>query len=491
MAQSRYRKTSLITVILTFIFLLISLKDIFAIRPSLSVMNRVSSAVTKVTCQGGGAGTGFVWSQRDKVVTALHVVVGCNRILVDFQNAGVRRPARIERVLKHADLALLHVENPPNLSPLTSALNNPELHDELVAMGYEFDAPTMSSKNLEMSFGSSELQDILPAPARLEVSRAGMPSLSLQVLRLQGHLVPGLSGAPIINHQGLVVAVADGGLESGAASTSWALPVENVNRLITSRESVAVISRSTKSITKTLFRADREVERGPEIRCGGMTLTKLRTRSYAELRRTTDDPEGTEVIKQIAELAEIDVSRLVFDIYVHSSSGATLAVPSGLSIIEDGRDCVTTAFDGALQLRVRGAWPTNTRRTAQQFLDETMIATGLGWTPEPGFTYDKPHARFDGFNVNRASYHGADKSDVGLLYGVPTVKANAFETSLARGETFLGLIIFNYDNRTFRPEVTIQCAMLPNNSICQYINAEQRLWISMLLGAYLSTFPVG
>jgi S1-C subfamily serine protease len=55
-------------------------------------------------------------------------------------------------------------------------------------------------------------------------------------VRLDGHFLPGLSGAPIFDVSGKVVAIGSGGLKSGAASVSWAVPALHLEALLLSQE---------------------------------------------------------------------------------------------------------------------------------------------------------------------------------------------------------------------------------------------------------------
>jgi hypothetical protein len=356
-----------------------------------------------------------------------------------------------------------------------------------VALGYQLDAPTMGSTNLKNSFGSARLADMLSPQAQHLVAQAGVPDLSLRVLRLQGHLVPGLSGAPIIDQRGGVVAVSDGGLESGAVAISWALPVSNLEQLVVSGEA----ANQVVAITSTHFAADIDVTPQGTLTCGGMSFTKLRTRTYEELRRTTDDPEGLQRVQQIAELADVDLPSLTFDIYVNLNTGATVVLPQGVNMSQSGTSCVASAFSGNPSVHIRGAWPTNPLHAAQQFLDETMIPTGLGWAPSPLFSYTAPHVRFDNFEVNRAEYLGIHRDDPGLLFGSGTPVAAAFEIIMKRGNAFVGMMIFNYNPNTWTPATVMQCELTPYASGCRGLKQEIQTWVAMLVGGFLSTFPIG
>ena len=185
-----------------------------------NVLERTSRSVVVVMCGVHRNGTGFLWKRRDQVLTALHVVAGCDSLYVRFESLRTTSRATIARALRDADLAMLNIEDPQALPPLEAASARPALDDDLIALGYSLGAQSMGSTNLRLSFGSTLLADILPFASRQQVEAAGMPSLSLHIVRLQGHLVPGLSGAPILNARGNVVAIGDGVLESGAAAIS-------------------------------------------------------------------------------------------------------------------------------------------------------------------------------------------------------------------------------------------------------------------------------
>ena len=94
------------------------------------VFGRVAPAVLRVVAERCGtdnsarAGSGFAWQQPGQVVTDLHVVAGCTQFSVGYQQLDVR-PARVVRVLRRADLALLSVDGAPAVTPLSLAAQPP------------------------------------------------------------------------------------------------------------------------------------------------------------------------------------------------------------------------------------------------------------------------------------------------------------------------------------------------------------------------------
>ncbi|TPW17433.1 MAG: hypothetical protein FD130_661, partial [Halothiobacillaceae bacterium] len=389
------------SLIVCLVILLLLIPLALASLPSETTLNKASQSVVKVLAKNCGdhpsrAATGFVWQRANQVVTALHVVAGCDQISIRSEYRGAVRGARLLRVLKNADLALLEIDEPLDLPSLQKSAKKPALHDDLVALGYELAAPSISSKNLQVSFGSSRLADLLPDRVSEEIRRAGTPSLSLEILRLQGHLVPGLSGAPIVNDQGELVAIGDGGLENGAASISWALPVAQIEALTRSQESMTptIIAASSH------FAASLETSRGQSVVCGDMTFTKLRTRLYGELAASSDDPVGLAQIQQMAQIVGLDIDQLQFDIYEHLDTGATVALPAGLALTSHGRECTASQYQGALTLYLGSSMARSVAAVdtlSIQFENSIAAQTGLGWEPDPIWSYPMAQQRFDGF----------------------------------------------------------------------------------------------
>jgi hypothetical protein len=50
------------------------------------------------------------------------------------------------------------------------------------------------------------------------------PNLAMQVLSIEGHLLPGHSGAPLFDEDNKLIGVGNGGLQAGAIEVSWAIP---------------------------------------------------------------------------------------------------------------------------------------------------------------------------------------------------------------------------------------------------------------------------
>lgn len=461
--------------------------------PSSEIMDRVSHSVVQVLareCEGPDrSGTGFLWNKNDTAVTVLHLVGGCNRISAYFERSKVRRSATVIRTLSQADLALLHIDNAPPSPVLRLDTERPETNEELATLGYRLNVPRMSSTRLSVPYGPRRLEHILPENVRQEVRRAGSPSLSLEILLLEGHLLPGLSGAPIINANGHVVAVGDGGLENGAAEISWGLPVHHVESLALSNENtVTAIARIPSH-----FAAGLESTQGQTIQCGDLSMTKVRTRPFSKLVNSSDDPDSLVQITNFTGMAGFDSSAYSYDIYQHLDSGATVAIPSGLQLTAESGACVARLNQpGRAEIKIVGRNVSSNAdivSSINNFHQMAYMSSGLQWQLDPGFSYPMPHNRFDGLEIQRQSWIGYDGGMFAL--GVAQQAAIAFETLMTRNDVFIGVTTITYEGQHLTMDKTFECSLIPGTPFCQAMMQHASDFVSMLIGTFLATFPIG
>ncbi len=172
----------------------------------------------------------------------------------------------------------------------------------------------MTSTELHLAYGPKTLGETLPESVRGQLSN-GSPSLNLEIDHIDGHLLPGHSGAPIFNQQQRVIAVADGGLENGAVAVSWAIPAKYVNQLLTSGQAVTAVGGGLKS--NLLFAAESETKDYGKVTCSQHSFTKLRSIAYTSASTSADDPTG---LFQLVQYFAVDPSRIQFDVYQHLQS---------------------------------------------------------------------------------------------------------------------------------------------------------------------------
>jgi Trypsin-like peptidase domain len=461
--------------------------------------SRLASSVVRVDCllddnrsptaSKDRVGTGFVWNATGSVVTALHVVGGCKKLRAFFEKSGGEREAKIVKVLKAADLALLQITDPPPAPPLQEATNDPTYDDQLVTLGYQLGSPTMSSTHLNVRYGSNKLKDFVSDDVARELLTTHIPDPALIVTAIEGHLVHGLSGAPIMTLEGKLVAIGDGGLENGAVGISWGIPRNNLKKLLTSAEATEISVRQTA----TAFAAEVYRTTAPAIHCGDVELTRIRefalpdaVRSVSANAGSTDDLLG---LSQLMNTGGIDPAQLRFQTYQNLTSGATVVLPAGATLAVVGNHCTARTRAHGIELLI-GLALYNGEAEVQN-LSSTFEAWKASlplnmWQQDPAWSYWSPRKRFDGLVVRR-------KSLVKFTYGNygPRTSEYLFETLAAKRGVFLGVKAVNHD---WTPE-TVQhqqmCRMAQADPACAATMARFREWGEAVIAAHLSSFPIG
>ncbi len=255
-------------------------------QPAHKVLERVSQSVVKIEA-GTSSATGFIWKDPQFVVTSLHVIDGQRKITANYVNANgqivASSPAIVERVLKKSDLVMLRLENPQKRPVLQADLSPLKVKQSLDAVGFPLNIAGYSSTEVKVRFGGDQLRSILPSKVLKKIGE--YPSITLKILNLEGNLVPGLSGGPIVDDKGQVVGIVDGGLESGAIGISWGIPASELQLLAQSTDNTLP---NAPGITE-LFAADLDANVGKTQVVGDIRLTKLRSRSFQQLAETADD----------------------------------------------------------------------------------------------------------------------------------------------------------------------------------------------------------
>lgn len=445
-------------------------------------------------CGSGGTrtGTGFVWPDSGRVVTARHVVAGCSRVSVRFPG---RAPvnARPDRELVAEDLLLLRLDAPSGLTPVRIEAALPPVHSRVAAVGYALGAPTAADKLLTVDATNAEpgakLKDLLPAHIRQEIEAHGPWSLDTRILRLDGNLVAGLSGAPLLGPSGAVVAIGAGGLQDGAGGIVWAVRAVYLPRL-QEAPVIAAAARTLERSSRFAFADQAPQSALTTAGCGTFTLTRSRTVPLSVLERYTDDPHGLDLVMRTVggSLAEGGTDR--YDVWVDQASGASIAVPEGTHLVNSLVGCyaavsptvglsITTYRASALNPMAAMA---EVQQVAVNF-ESSLNALLPGLQPDPQFTYVLPITRQDGFVVNRK---GAARN---FPTGVNEAQADyAFVTHMTRGATYVGVSAVRMNQRV-RFDEALVCAGGGPLPQCAAFNASFADWARAAVGVFLSTIP--
>lgn len=476
---------------------------------SRETFERVAPAVAQVRardCRDGPArsGTGFLFEGGDRLVTALHVVAGCSRLDVYFERGGGRTlGAELDRALVPVDLALLRLDGDAG-APLAAAPGGPQANDELVALAFFLGAPSLDNKSLKVTFGATRLAGMLPAEVRKELDASRAIDLELEIVRLDGHLLPGASGAPLLDGEGRVAAIGSGGLQSGAASISWGLPATHLAGLLSAPAGTGDAGAGADPVQSASLYAtpEPETERGAaggaaatdtsgrlteRLTCGEMVFLHLGSRGFRELAAAADDPLGLEQL--LERFALYGISRAVvedfrFEVYVPEEQGAAAAVPDwmGRPVEEDvcraygegsaADSTVEVSFGG---MRLEDAWQLQEASELAEF----VLLRHANWWPDPSFSYLAPSQRPDGLVVRRKTFHGPSP--------LPERSALAFETLAARDLELFGIVAIDH---AYDGAGADRCAIMPGGPGCAEVATALERLAHGVLAAHLSTFPI-
>jgi hypothetical protein len=449
------------------------------------LFDKVSRSVVKVkNLSTNCAASGFIWNSSDRIVTSLHVVDKGNSYSVYYQGAGVTRTAIVEKILTDADLALLKVDNAPQMPILNISRVAPDIGDEIYALGFGVNAPKVNSIILRVKYGGRCLRDNVDEKIIRKIEQNGYPSVDMEVANFEGNLVPGTSGAPIVNSTGDVVAIADGGLEKGAIGICWGIPARNLNNLHNS-----VSQRLPESSrVQELFGVELNANIGETIRGQNAELTKERTRSFLQIASSADDQLG---LSQLSAVLGFDQPNFIFDIYQDFTSGATVVVPQGANIQQDEGKWLLTfnndRFEMHMQLiRVSSMQELN----AKSILFEQSIASlqqTYQWQIDRSFSYQFLQTRFDGMMVNRKAATGYIYNQV---YNTFLQDKYLFETLAARNNLLIAYVAINKDVTLQTLQAEQFCFQGGSHERCPQLFADRRLWAQMVLAVHLTNFSL-
>lgn len=152
-------------------------------------------------------GTGFLVSGQRIIATNYHVIENGATYSVGFidEKGGVRRiPLRLLAVFPQKDLALLEALDELPGAPLPLVRSDPDLAGDLFAIGY----PAAADPQGVPSWTHGEdMAFFVPSVLKGYVSRVLTNRWFSSQLQHQTPIIPGYSGGPLIDPQGLVVAI--------------------------------------------------------------------------------------------------------------------------------------------------------------------------------------------------------------------------------------------------------------------------------------------
>jgi hypothetical protein len=177
--------------------------------------------------------TGFRVRGTKGIVTALHGVADCGRITVSSKLGRIyKQPFTVQQADVDHDAALI---SSPELDQETAAGLEPagpvswSSVSDVVVYGHPFGIDILPSTMTLRKTPLVELRQLLPPEPLSILRKRQSPYDRVEVLSIQGHILPGHSGAPILDPHGRVLGVANGGLKGGSVEISWAMPLRDID----------------------------------------------------------------------------------------------------------------------------------------------------------------------------------------------------------------------------------------------------------------------
>ncbi|WP_181160203.1 S1 family peptidase [Sandaracinobacter neustonicus] len=445
-------------------------------------------------CGSGGTrtGTAFVWPDSNRVVTARHVVAGCQRMRVQFPG---RAPiiASPERELVSEDLLILRLSASSGFAPVRIREALPPVHSRVAAVGYAVGAPTPDDKLLTVTAANQEpgaqLRDMLPAHISQQIQANGPWRLDTAILRLDGNLVSGLSGAPLLSSDGSVVAIGAGGLQDGASGIVWAV---RARYLVQGGNWRPVATVKALARSSGLAFADQAPQaQTQQVACGPFQLTRSRTVSLAELSRGTDDPRGLQQVLGAVGGALGDPDKARFDVWVDLESGAAIPLPAGSAITPGAVGCIVQVGPhvGISIVTHRAsqtsgpAMQAEIQNVSQMFEHSFAAIFPAGLPPDPSFTYLTPVSRPDGFMVNRKAF-GAPQQ-----VGPNQLRTDyVFLTHMTRGRSYAAVSAIR-SGLVVPADAAMGCFQAGNPAACAVVLPQFRDWAMAAVSVHLATIP--
>jgi S1-C subfamily serine protease len=204
-------------------------------QATIDVFSKFSRSVVHVTSLGTrrnqltldvneipeGIGSGFVWDQDGHIVTNFHVVQMGDHANVTL-NDGTTYPATIVGTTPDKDLAVLHIDAPPQkLLPLPIGQSaNLRVGQKVLAIGNPFGLDQTLTTGVISGLGR-EIKSVSGRPI-------------YDVIQTDASINPGNSGGPLLDSAGRIIGINTAIYSPSGASSGigFAVPVDTINAII-------------------------------------------------------------------------------------------------------------------------------------------------------------------------------------------------------------------------------------------------------------------
>ena len=176
--------------------------------------------------------TGFRLSGTRGIITALHGVVGAQEITAVNEAGSVFLNLKIIKTDISKDAAVLYSDKMAALSTdglIAIGTNQVGVKENLKVIGHPQGISLIVKSVTAGTPFLKQLNSFIPPDKAALFERRNSPNPFINVMYVEGNLVPGHSGAPVLNYNNRVVGIVNGGILGGLAGICWAIPVTDVN----------------------------------------------------------------------------------------------------------------------------------------------------------------------------------------------------------------------------------------------------------------------
>lgn len=283
--------------------------------------------------------TAWCWKDPRYLVTALHAVAGADLILINKNNEKSCH-AKIIRVLKEADLALLQLDSSLMLTPLDIEKAVPDTKKDYSVWGFPFSVYSIQGDQIAFSRSLEKtptLNSILTGDQlKADLKAQAYPLCESKILRTSYEVQPGVVGAPVFTPSGKVIGVADGGLYDNDSHFSWIVPASDyLPSLWNSKDEIPSNASIQYDFYRKSLKTNNEfVENETDIQ--ETNDTQFIVENYDEASKRLDE-NGKKEISEFTRLNHVNVADYKYDVYHDLETTANFSVPhDAIAIHQDG-----------------------------------------------------------------------------------------------------------------------------------------------------------
>jgi hypothetical protein len=419
---------------------------------------------------GNASGYGVAYGGPGNIVTALHVVAGRSPITIVWK--GKQFPAKIDKILKPADLALLRfTSDPPNIPPLKTYPGTPPMKTS-VNFWVAPQGSSMDKKETKLD-KTAPLEDLYKriennaaafAKALCSDGQTNYPALTTKVFRFENvNIGKAHSGSPL-TYEGYIIGMVDGGPPISGKGSIWAIPAaSNFDKLLREGSPVAPGSVCSSDRLYSGIRADnphldpklaglaREMaasERNPFVVTddnGDELAFRLDYRATFRDIYDTMLPEDKQFINELLEDEKYysdgkvtlqDLFKQSIDVFQDDEAGAVIAIPTGSELMveqESGHTLVgvTTPREGTTMiLSVQATASAKGSIQAKNWFEQFILTGGPTWKKEEEDdienSLDDPDDPYYDALLDRVAYSADGETVVAELFASLTIEDKTF-----------------------------------------------------------------